>query len=54
MNVLSLLLRIIAGLSPEVKAEISKALDNADSAAKKTKLPFDDMAIAILRFATGL
>lgn len=54
MNVLGLIFKIITGLSPEVRAELSKALDTAEAKAKQTKLPFDDIAIAILRFGTGL
>lgn len=54
MNVLGLIFKIIAGLSPEVRAELSAALDKAQAAANKTKLPFDDIAIAIIRFGTGL
>ena len=53
MNWITLLPRLIAGLSPEVKAEITTALDKMDAKAKATKLPFDDIAVAILRMMLG-
>lgn len=53
MNWLTLLPKLIAGLSPEVKAEITAALDKMEAKAKTTKLPFDDLAVAMLRMILG-
>ena len=54
MNPFTILLQCIAGLDPEIKAKISARLDKMQAAAKETKLPFDDIGVALLRFATGL
>lgn len=48
-----LLPQLIAGLSPEVKAEIVQALDKMEAKAKTTKLPFDDIGVAMLRMMLG-
>ena len=54
MNALQILLQCIMGLPPEVKAKITERLDTMQADAKKTKLPFDDIGVAILRMLTGL
>jgi hypothetical protein len=41
-------------LSPEIRKEMSAALDKLQAKAKETKLPFDDLAIMIVRGLTGL
>lgn len=46
--------KILAALSPEIKAQITAGLDKASERAKATKLPFDDIAIFMFRMVTGL
>lgn len=53
MNWITLLPKLIAGLSPEVKAEITQALDKMETKAQQTKLPFDDVGVAMLRMMLG-
>lgn len=54
MNVVKVLLQLITGLSPEVRAEMKAGLDKMEEKAKQTKLPFDDIGVGILRMLTGL
>ena len=53
MTWLTLLPKLIAGLSPEVKKEITDALDKMQAKAAATKLPFDDLGVAMLRMMLG-
>lgn len=54
MNIVTLLIQLIAGLSPEVRTEMTKKLDAMEAKTKQTKLPFDDIGVAILRGILGL
>jgi len=54
MNWVTILLQLIGGMSPEVRAELKAGIDKMAEKAKATKLPFDDIAVAILRMVTGL
>ena len=54
MNIVTLLIQLLGGLSPEIRAELCKKLDAMEAKAKQTKLPFDDIGVAILRGVLGL
>jgi hypothetical protein len=54
MNWILLLGQLITGMSPEVREEMKTALDKMQEAAKKTKLPFDDIGVMLLRAILGL
>ena len=46
--------KLITGMSPEIREEMKQALDRMEAKAKTTKLPFDDLAVMLLRIATGV
>ena len=57
MNWLIKLLTITGMVSPEIKLEIRKTIDQLTAAAQRTKLPADDLAVGILKalcILTGL
>lgn len=54
MNWIVLLGNLIAGMSPDVRAEMKAALDRMQEKAKATKLPFDDLGVMLLRAILGL
>lgn len=54
MNWITILGQLITGMSPEVREELKQALDRMQVRAKATKLPFDDIGVAILRGILGL
>lgn len=54
MNWIILLGQLITGMSPEVRAEMKSGLDKMQERAKATKLPFDDIAVMLLRAILGL
>jgi len=54
MKWLTLLAQLIAGMSPEVRAALKEGLDKMQANAAKTKLPFDDIGVMLLRAILGL
>ena len=54
MKILDVVKALLTGMSPELREEIKIALDKMEAKAKKTKLPFDDFAVLLLRIATGV
>ena len=54
MKILDVLLSLLTGMSPELREELKAAIDKMEAKAKQTKLPFDDVAVKLLRIATGL
>jgi len=54
MNWIMLLGQLVTGMSPEVRAEMKAGLDKMQERAKATKLPFDDIAVMLLRAILGL
>lgn len=54
MGWLNIVKQVIDMLSPEIRKEITAALDKMQEKVKATKLPFDDLALMIFRGLTGL
>ena len=54
MQWVQIISKVLAALSPELKAQIKAGLDKAQDRAQASKLPFDDIAIFMFRMVTGL
>ena len=54
MKWLDILRAVLGGVSPEMRKMLTESLDKMEAKAKETKLPFDDIAVMVLRAATGL